>query len=150
MAVPQLAVPRNAPNTDPLLSRAAGGGYYFTLESKLRVVEPDKLIRRPGGMRVSVVYDAGAINPAVRTRTDISHAPNWRGLSGAIVSGADFLLFRLDGVLELDGRITMRATDGTLIDATYKGLVDLYEARERQEILDRRDRPRHVVRPALN
>jgi hypothetical protein len=55
--------------------------------------------------------------------------PTWNGLEGDIVSGADFVLFRIDGVLRLDGRITIRARDGILIDAAYNGLVDLYGGR---------------------
>lgn len=49
----------------------------------------------------------------------------WTGLNGGVLSGADFLLVRPDGVLELDGRITIRAKDETLIDAVYRGLIDL-------------------------
>lgn len=49
----------------------------------------------------------------------------WTGLTGEILSGADFLLVRPDGVIELDGRITIRAKDETLIDAVYRGLIDL-------------------------
>lgn len=55
-----------------------------------------------------------------------AHARSWNGLDGEILGGGDFFLVRSDGVLELDGRVTIRALpDGTLIDAVYTGLVDL-------------------------
>jgi hypothetical protein len=62
------------------------------------------------------------------------------------VSGADFVLFRWDGVLELDGRITIRAHDGSLIDAAYRGLIDLCEEGQGSEVANV---PREVVRRAL-
>lgn len=49
----------------------------------------------------------------------------WTGIEGTILSGADFMLVRPDGVIELDGRVTIRANDETLIDTTYRGLIDL-------------------------
>jgi len=49
----------------------------------------------------------------------------WQGLEGTVLSGGDFLQIRADGVIELDGRVTLRASDDTLIDASYAGLIDL-------------------------
>ena len=50
----------------------------------------------------------------------------WNGLEGSILGGGDFFLVRSDGVLELDGRVTLRADpDDTLIDIVYRGVVDL-------------------------
>lgn len=49
----------------------------------------------------------------------------WSAVEGKVLSGTDFLQVRADGVIELDGRVTLRANDGTLIDATYRGLIDL-------------------------
>jgi uncharacterized protein DUF3237 len=49
----------------------------------------------------------------------------WTGLEGEVMAGADFLLIRPDGVIELDGRLTLCAKDETLIDASYAGLIDL-------------------------
>ena len=53
----------------------------------------------------------------------------WNGLEGPILGGGDFFLVRSDGVLELDGRVTLRAApDDTLIDVKYSGVVDIAES----------------------
>lgn len=54
--------------------------------------------------------------------------PVWNGLKGKTLGGGDFILVRSDGVVELDGRFTLRAEpDDTLIDVVYNGLIDLTE-----------------------
>jgi hypothetical protein len=42
------------------LGKARHTHYYFSFESKLKLIEPDKLARRPGGTRVCVEYDAAS------------------------------------------------------------------------------------------
>src|SRR5262249_24637390 len=42
-------------------------------------------------------------------------------LKGKVLSGGDWVLERLDGVRELDGRVTWQTDDGTLLYVTYRG-----------------------------
>lgn len=117
--------------------------YFFTVSSPLSAlrVKPGEA-QGSRGTRVHVSYGAES---SITTRPEDyreswqedlpkeeNHssekpllAKDWCGMGGGVLSGADFLLVRADGVLELDGRVTLRANDGTLIDATYWGLADL-------------------------
>lgn len=118
--------------------------YYFTIESPLtalRVKRSDA--GGPRGTRIHVSYGKSQGVKTIRESYEESWGVSlvqdpkrpdklayareraWSGIDGGVLSGADFLLARLDGVLELDGRVTIRAKDDTLIDATYWGLVDL-------------------------
>jgi hypothetical protein len=49
----------------------------------------------------------------------------WNGLQGKIASGGDFMLVRKDGVIDMDGRVTICAADKSLVDAVYRGSIDL-------------------------
>jgi hypothetical protein len=62
---------------------------------------------------------------AIEQQADEYNESGWKGLVGSVLSGSDFLQIRADGVIELDGRVTLRADDQTLIDARYSGLIDL-------------------------
>jgi hypothetical protein len=42
-------------------------------------------------------------------------------LTGKVLPGGDWVLRRLDGVSELDGRLTWQAEDGALLYVTYQG-----------------------------
>jgi uncharacterized protein DUF3237 len=110
--------------------------YYFSVQSSVSVPETKRLAKGPLGTRVNVVYSSA--NSRVFTKDqeytqswnrDVPSTGNctfeWDGLEGQILSGGDFALIRTDGVLALDGRVTIQANDGTLIDAIYRGLVDL-------------------------
>jgi Protein of unknown function (DUF3237) len=114
-----------APRTeDPI-----GLRYCFTVDSSLRVPEPVLLAKGPEGTRVNVVYgqDAKVTSPLARVHKSWpSKGPRWSGLAGTVVSGGDFYLVRTDGVLELDGRVTIESDDHVIIEALYNGLIDLY------------------------
>jgi hypothetical protein len=123
--------------------------YYFSVKSDLMVLSARRSdASGPRGTRIHVTYggdsvvttDAGYYqkswghallpgckDPAQITDENENHwrRRGWNGIEGKVLSGADFLLARLDGVLEFDGRVTIRAKDETLIDATYWALVDL-------------------------
>lgn len=127
--------------------------YYFSIESSLTSIRTKSSdAAGPRGARMHVSYgspsevgtdqakyesswkapDGGALQPRLANAAALSEQDEltwrnreWGGISGTVLSGADFLLARLDGVLELDGRVTIRAADQTLIDATYWGIVDL-------------------------
>ena len=123
--------------------------YYFTVTSELEALRVKRSdASGPRGARIHVTYGKGSgvstkpgdyrdswqyeLLPGVDEPELVEGANEvawrkrrWNGIEGEVVSGADFLLARLDGVLELDGRVTIRARDKTLIDATYWGVVDL-------------------------
>jgi hypothetical protein len=116
-----------------------GGGappglrYCFTVDAPLRVPEPIRLAKGPEGTRINVVYNQNSqvTTDPVRLQKSWERTPirpKWSGLAGTIVSGGDFYLVRTDGVLELDGRVTIVSNDGVIIEASYNGLVDLYDA----------------------
>lgn len=55
---------------------------------------------------------------------------DWFGLEGAVVSGSDWLLVRRDGVIEIDGRMTLQektgdGQGGALINAQLSTVLDL-------------------------
>lgn len=105
--------------------------YYFSIQSQLSVRKPEKLGVGPSGARLHVVYDANGSKVWTDPAKLALNGPEdkdpfrWRELEGQIQSGGDFVLARLDGVLELDGRITIRTQTQSLIDAAYEGVVDL-------------------------
>ncbi|HEU4582054.1 MAG TPA: DUF3237 family protein [Polyangiaceae bacterium] len=82
-------------------------------------------------------FDAAHFNPLYAADTEPQRrrelesdrqawrASGWKGVVGRVLSGSDFLEIRADGVIELNGRVTLRADDATLIDASYSGLIDL-------------------------
>jgi hypothetical protein len=104
--------------------------YCFTLDSSLSVPERERLAKGPLGTRVNVIYEQGQVftDPARLERSWSSSSQDWSGLTGKILSGADIFLVRPDSVLMLDGRVTIRSDDGVLIDAVYKGALDLVSA----------------------
>jgi hypothetical protein len=55
--------------------------------------------RVPGGTRLHVVFEGGTVTPLPGSAVD--------GLSGEVLSGADWLLVRDDGVAIFDGRLTL-------------------------------------------
>jgi hypothetical protein len=57
----------------------------------------------------------------------------WFGIEGSVLSGSDWVTIRKDGVAVFDGRVTIKTTDGTLIDAVVGGAVDLRD-RSKQEL----------------
>jgi hypothetical protein len=116
-------------------SPLAGLRYYFSLRASLDVLERERLQRGPWGTRLHLLY-RGDQPQSVYTREELYGAswnvryPEgagdvWHPLEGVIASGADFSLVRSDAVFVLDGRITLRAHDQTLIDAVYSGTADL-------------------------
>ena len=46
-------------------------------------------------------------------------------IKGEVLSGADWILFRSDGVGEIDVRATLRADDGKLIYCHYRGILNV-------------------------
>jgi hypothetical protein len=105
--------------------------YCFSLDSNLSVPERERLAKGPLGTRVNVIYERGRISTdRERLERSWSSTQSWSGLTGEILSGGDIFLVRPDGVLVLDGRVTIRADDGVLIDAVYKGALDLVPSEE--------------------
>jgi hypothetical protein len=57
--------------------------------------------------------------------TEEDHAVNWFGLTGTVAAGMDWAQLRPDGVVDFDGRLTLRDEEGTLVNAVVLGSVDL-------------------------
>ncbi|HKQ70038.1 MAG TPA: DUF3237 family protein [Polyangiaceae bacterium] len=124
-------------STSPRAARPAPpvsvGDYCFSLSSDLWVPDPSPTRAGPFGYRFHVLYKEGDV-----TMTEGRSVPlGWTGLKGKLLSGADFLLVRSDGVLALDGRVTLRSDDKVLIDALYTGSVDLIELLDEPYLLER-------------
>jgi hypothetical protein len=101
---------------------AAALAYCFDFSSALT----PSVDAQPGvrGLRMQALYKPA--DPAnVRSNGKNAYLKLWQGLTGSTRSGGDFMLLRKDGVLELDGRITIKAENGPLIDLVYRGNVDL-------------------------
>lgn len=137
------------------LRQAKPGAYYFTLSSGLqRMAATPADARNPRGARFQVAFENGVVETRADDYKDTwkhellkferedlpyddkrdfdvtvptgARALPWNGLGGTVLSGSDFFLLRLDGMLELNGRLTIRAEpDECLIDMVYSGIVDL-------------------------
>lgn len=57
--------------------------------------------------------------------TELDHAKNWFGLTGTVAAGMDWAQLRPDGVVDFDGRLTLRDETGVLVNAVVLGSVDL-------------------------
>jgi hypothetical protein len=102
----------------------------FAMEAELE--EPLEVGAGPIGRRV--------IN---RVRRGSFDGPRLRG---AVVPGsADWALYRADGVMAIDARVTLRTDDGALIQMTYAGRAVIPDE-VRPLLADRRTR--HEVDPA--
>lgn len=84
----------------------------FLFEINITVAAPRKLGTTPLGERIIVTVTGGTFE-----------GPN---LKGTIVenSGADWLLKRPDGILQIDVRITLQTADDALIYMSYRGVRD--------------------------
>jgi hypothetical protein len=83
--------------------------HLFTLEANVGAVPP-QVIAGPTGTRVVVSVSAGTFKG--------------ERLAGTVAEGAggDFAVFRPDGTLRLDVRLTLVTDDGTRVYVTYNGV----------------------------
>jgi hypothetical protein len=115
--------------------------YFFSVKTGVSVQAQGKSIVGPAGARLYFAFNAGTSRVWSKPREGAPALPFWSGFEGTVLSGGDFALVRLDGVLQLDGRLTLKSREGVLTDATYKGVIDLVEAaRVAKLIEEHRDR----------
>lgn len=79
-------------------------------ELKADIEDPQEIGMTPRGMRIIYPVSGGTVK-----------GPKVNG--EVLPFGADWLIFRADGVAELDVRATMRTDDGELIHAFYRGIL---------------------------
>lgn len=105
--------------------------YWFSVEAAMSATTQASSPPGPMGQRIHFVYKSNtsrvwtkplAMPPSNNTA---QRERDRSAVEGTILSGGDFALLRLDGVLELDGRMTLKTHDGVLVDAAYSGIVDL-------------------------
>jgi hypothetical protein len=126
--------------------------YFFSLRADLNAGIGDDV--GPTGIRTHVTYESygskvqsgdaqyqadwgqpvpeGARNELSRRNAD--KLPPWCGLFGTVASGGDFVLVRTDGLIQLDGRVTIKAHDDSLVDALYQGSIDLSQHQQQREV----------------
>ncbi len=135
----------NAPIDSKVLSHV----YYFSIDSNLEAIATGG--QGPSGERIYARYEepakvttarslyneswpredfekywpSNSDKPPELVRAQRGKRQPWSGLWGTISSGGDFALLRNDGVLQLDGRVTVLADDETLLDLVYHGLVEV-------------------------
>jgi hypothetical protein len=103
--------------------------YFFSIKAGVSIQAQGKSIVGPSGARLYFGFNANKSRVWTKRRENTPPpAPFWEGFEGTLLSGGDFALLRLDGVLQLDGRLTLRSREGVLADATYKGTIDLVES----------------------
>jgi hypothetical protein len=93
--------------------------------------KPDHAKRHPRGSG-----DDQKLERARDRANEKDHAACWFGLSGTVAAGMDWAQLRPDGVVDFDGRLTLRDEQGALINAVVLGSVDLVKGDERPLTLD--------------
>jgi hypothetical protein len=90
-----------------------------------REAPPLVVEQKPPGRRHGADAERARLRRARDLATEEEHAVNWFGLTGTVAAGMDWAQLRPDGVVDFDGRLTLRDEDGTLVNAVVLGSVDL-------------------------
>lgn len=100
--------------------------YFFSIKAGVSIQAQGKSMVGPAGARLYFAFNSGTSQVWTKPRgSGSSPVPGWDGFHGTVLSGGDFALLRLDGVFQLDGRLTLKSREGVLTDAKYTGLIDL-------------------------
>lgn len=103
----------------------------FTLDA---AVTARALGEVPSGFRVDLQYNRETSHVSSRAMDDGLWDDDWpdrewKGLNGSVVSGNDWLTVHVNGVIRMNGRVTLAARTHArrpfLIDMLYAGMIDL-------------------------
>lgn len=103
--------------------------YFFSIKAGVSIQAQGKSIVGPAGARLYFAFNSGTSRVWTKPRADTpGRVSGWEGFEGTVLSGGDFALLRLDGVFQLDGRLTLKSREGVLTDAKYTGMIDLVDS----------------------
>jgi hypothetical protein len=83
------------------------------------------IIQRQDPAAVPVELTADNLDRARRLATQADHDEHWFGMTGTVAAGMDWAMLRADGVVDFDGRVTLKDDTGLFVNAIVLGSADL-------------------------